>query len=58
MQPLHDWHLAVGVLILVVIDLVILITYNIVAGVQGSLTATRVPNRENLMDVHGVGSSS
>lgn len=55
MQPLHDWHLAVGVLILVVIDLVILITYNIVAGVQGSLTATRVPNRENPMDVHEVG---
>ena len=40
---------------LVVVDLVILIIYNIVAGIQGSLTASRVPNRENPMDINGVG---
>ena len=52
-QPMHDWHLAIGVLLLVLIDLVILIIYNIV--VRGNFTASRVPNRENPMDVNGVG---
>ena len=40
---------------LVVVDLVILIAYNIVSGVQESLTASRVLNRENPMNVNGVG---
>jgi len=52
---LKDWYLAVGVFLLVFIDLIILLTYNIVEGVQGNLTAVRVPNRENVMDVNGVG---
>jgi len=43
------------VLALLLIDLVILITYTTVAGVQGSLTVVRIPNRENPMAVHEVG---
>jgi len=54
-QALKDWYLAVGVFLLVFVDLIILLTYNIVEGVQGNLTAVRVPNRENVMDVNGVG---
>ena len=54
-QPLQDKYLALGVLVLVLIDVIILLVYTIVEGVQGNLTAIRVPNRENLMNVEGVG---
>ena len=54
-QPLKDRHLAVGVVLLVLIDVIILLVYTIVEGVQGNLAAIRVPNRENLMNVEGVG---
>ena len=54
-QSLQDWHLFAGVLVLVLIDLVILIIYIIVEGVQGYLTASRVPNRENPLDETEVG---
>ena len=47
MQILKDWHLALGVLLLVLIDLTILLVYTTVEGVKGNLTATRVRNREN-----------
>ena len=47
MQALKDWHLAVGVLTLALIDLTILLVYTIVEGVKGNFTATRVSNREN-----------
>jgi len=53
-QPLQDWHLAIGVLLLVLIDLAILILYNIVEGIQRDLTATKISNRENPMDVNEV----
>ena len=50
-----DWHLALGVLTMVLIDLTILLVYTIVEGIQGNLTAIRVPNRENPRVVQGVG---
>ena len=54
-QVLKDRHLALGVLMLVLTDLMILLVYTLVEGVQGNLIAQRVPNRENPMDVEGVG---
>jgi len=54
-KALKDRHLALGVLMLVLTDLVILLVYTIVEGIQGNLIAQRVPNRENPMDVEGVG---
>ena len=52
---LKDCHLAFGVLALVLVDLIILLVYTIVEGVQGNLTVIRVPNREYPMDMEGVG---
>ena len=40
---------------LVLIDVIILLVYTIVEGVQRNLTAIQVPNRENLRNVEGVG---
>ena len=54
-QPLQDRYLAVGVMVLVLVDVIILLVYTIVEGVQGNLTAILVPNREYLMNVEGVG---
>ena len=54
MQALKDWHLALGVLTLVLIDIAILLVYMSVEGAQGKHTATRVGNRENPSDVEGV----
>ena len=54
-QPLQDRYLALGVILLVLVDVIILLVYTIVEGVQGNLAAIRVPNRENLMNVEGVG---
>ena len=54
MQVLKDWHLALGVLTLVLVDLTILLVYTTVEGAQGNYLATRVSNRENPRDVRGV----
>ena len=54
-QPLQDRYLALGVMVLVLVDVIILLAYTIVEGVQGNLTAIRVPNRENPMSIEGVG---
>ena len=54
-QPLHDKYLAFGVLLLVLVDVIILLVYTTVEGVQGNLTAIQVPNSEYLMNVEGVG---
>ena len=54
MQVLKDWHLALAVLTLVLVDLTILLVYTIVEGVRGNLTTTRIFNRENPSDVEGV----
>ena len=53
-QPLQDRYLALGVLVLVLVDVIILLVYTIVVGVRGNLTAIPVPNREYLMNVEGV----
>ena len=54
MQLLKDWHLALGVLILVLIDLTILLVYTAVEGTRGNHLATQVPSRENPRSVRGV----
>ena len=54
MQLLKDWHLALGVLILVLVDLTILLVYTAVEGTRGNHLATRVPSRENPRGVRGV----
>ena len=54
MQALNDWHLAMGVMILVLVDLTILKIYTLVERFQGNLSAIRVPNRENPRDELGV----
>ena len=54
-QPLQDRYLALGVMVLVLVDVIILLVYTIEEGVQRSLTAIRVPNRENHRIVEGVG---
>ena len=54
-QPLQDRYLALGVLVLVLVDVVILLVYTTVEGVQRNLIAILVPNRECLMNVEGVG---
>ena len=46
--------LALGVMLLVAIDLIILTIYTGVEGTRGNLSAQRVPNRENPEDVSGV----
>ena len=57
MQILKDWHLALGVLLLVLLDLTFLLAYTIVMGVHRNLTATQVPvNRGvNSRSTKGVG---
>ena len=55
MQILKDWHLALGVLLLVLIDVIILLVYTTVEGVQGNLTAMQNPNQENPRGTKGVG---
>jgi len=40
---------------LMLIDFIIILVYTIVEGVQGNLIAIRIPNREKLFEVEGVG---
>ena len=54
MQVLKDWHLAFGVLTLVLVDLTILLVYTAVEGAQGNYLATQVSKRENPRGVRGV----
>ena len=54
MQVLKDWHLALGVLTLVLVDFTILLAYTVVEGVQGKHTVTLVRNRENPSGIEGV----
>ena len=53
-QPLQDWMLLLGVLVLVAIDVGILLVYDVVEGSRGNLGATRFPNKEHLNDLQGV----
>ena len=43
-QSMKDWKLAVGILVMVVIDLIILIPYSVMEGLDG--TVDRLENRE------------
>jgi hypothetical protein len=53
-QFLQDWMLAVGVLVMVVIDLLVLIIFTaVVSGLNRPLVQV-VPHRENLQTVTGV----
>ena len=54
-QPLQDRYLSLGVLVLVLVDVIILLVYTTVEGVQRNLTAIAVLNRENPMSIEGVG---
>ena len=54
LQPLQDWTLILGVLVLVSVDIVILLVYMLVEGENGSLSAGKFPNRENPNDLIGV----
>ena len=53
-QLLKDWHMALGVLTLVLADLTILLVYTVMEKLQGNLRATKVPNREYPRDTEGV----
>ena len=54
MQKVKDRILILGVGSLVAIDLIILVTYYIVEGLQRDLVVTQVPNQENPTVVEGV----
>ncbi len=56
MQPLQDWLLAVGVGLLVLIDVIILVVYSLVEGVRGNLMAMRIPHIEHPEETSGVSS--
>ena len=45
-QAVKDWKLAVGVLVLMVVDLVILITYTAIEGARGVVVVSTL-NKEN-----------
>ena len=53
-QAIQDYHLALFVGILVVVDVVVLITYTIVEGLQDNLGPTKTVNVENPSDIRGV----
>ena len=55
-QNLKDLKLALGVAVLVLIDILILVVYTIVEGLRGSLKATLVQNEENSSSEIGVSS--
>ena len=53
-QNLKDLKLALGVAVLVLIDVLILVVYTIVEGPRGNLNATLVQNEENPSSEIGV----
>ena len=54
MQVIHDWILALIVLLLVGIDIFILTIYTAVEGARGRLSPTRVQDRETFEIIEGV----
>lgn len=54
MQTIHDWILALIVLLLVGIDVFILTIYTAVEGARGRLSPSRVPDRETFEIIEGV----
>ena len=53
-QKPKDYHLALFVCGLVAVDVVILLLFTLVEGVQGNLEPSMVPNTENPSDMIGV----
>ena len=53
-QNLKDLKLALGIAVLVLIDILILVVYTIVEGLRGDLKATLVLNEENSSSEFGV----
>ena len=53
-QKLKDYHLALFVCALVAVDVVILLLFTLVEGVQGNLEPSMVLNTENPSDTRGV----
>ena len=53
-QNLKDLKLALGIAVLVLIDILILVVYTIVEGLSGGLKATLVQNEENSSSEFGV----
>ena len=54
LKAIQDWHLALAVLCLVVIDVLILGMNLLILGVKGELEVGRVANRENPEELRGV----
>ena len=55
-QTIHDWILALVVLLLVGIDVIILTIFVVIEGVRGRLGAREVPDREVPESITGVSS--
>ena len=53
-QKPKDYHLALFVCALVAVDVVILLLFTLVEGLQGNLEPSMVPNTENPSDTIGV----
>ena len=53
-QTIHDWILALLVLLLVGIDVIILTIFVVIEGVRGRLGAREVPDREVPESIIGV----
>ena len=54
LQKIQDYHLALFVGILVIVDVVILLIYTVVEGYEGNLGPTKTVNAENPSDTRGV----
>ena len=53
-QKPKDYHLALFVCALVAVDVIILLLFTLVEGLQGNLEPSMVPNTENPSDTQGV----
>ena len=54
MQGLKDWTLALAVVMFIIVDVIILLVFTIVDGVEGELTAKLMPNLEHPTSEIGV----
>ena len=57
MQNIQDWVLAVGVVVFVVIDILLLVLNLIISEALGQSELSVVPNRDNPRTVTGVSTS-
>lgn len=53
-QKVHDWMLALSVVVFITIDVIILLTYTTVEGIRGNLYAELQPNDEDRQAEIGV----